>query len=150
MNIAYLRQRARVKPARPQTLPRAGQCLVQPPNSEPRHRSTGCKAHRFPATGAGEFLHVSVGLNASLVFIESDIRVQSGHANVNARLSLLVIRVRTHKPGIEQHVIGQFNNVNVVTLAPSHSSFCPWFRQAVSVGRVALRQPVAALPGTDA
>ena len=44
---------------------------------------------------------------------------QRVHANVNARLAWLIIWVRAHEPGIEQHVVGQFNNIRQPDLYPA-------------------------------
>src|SRR4051812_27520445 len=43
-----------------------------------------------------EALHVAVGLDARLVLVEANVRIEAGHAHVHARLAGFVTGIRFH------------------------------------------------------
>jgi hypothetical protein len=63
--------------------------------------------------------HKTVGLDASLVFVEAQVRVQARHAHVDKRFAQLVVGVRTAKAGFVPHPVGQLDDVDVVVVARS-------------------------------
>ena len=58
--------------------------------------------------------HKPVGLNARLVLVKPHIRVQARHAHVHAGHAFHVAGVALAKARLVQHVLGEFDHVNVV------------------------------------
>jgi hypothetical protein len=67
-----------------------------------------------------ELLYVSIGFNARLVFIEARIRIESGHADVDAWLAGNVVGVGFLEPRLVENVFRQFNHVNVIVRVTPH------------------------------
>ncbi len=65
-------------------------------------------------------LHITVGLDAGLVLVKAHVRVQPGHAHIDAGLAFDVARVALAKARLKEYVWGEFDHIDVVVLAAGH------------------------------
>ena len=67
-----------------------------------------------------ELLDVSIRLNARLMFVETCIRIESGHADIDAWLARNIVGVGFFETRFKKNAFRQFNYVDVVMRETPH------------------------------